>query len=79
MKSICIDYNMPFSILALVSSRDSHIGLEALAEGRYGSRDDTRANMEKHVIIFKLFITYLSVAEKRENKFNYNNLMKHNR
>lgn len=63
-------------MLALVSSRDSNIGLEALAEGRYGSRDDARANMEK--TCYNLFITYLSSAEKRK-KFNYNNLMKYYR
>ena len=68
---------MPFSILALVSSRDSHIGIEALAEGRYGSRDDTRANMEK--TCYNLFITYLISAEKKEKKVNYNNLMKDKR
>ena len=54
---------MPFSILAWVSSQDSHIGLEA--EGRYGSRDDTWANMEK--TCYNLFITYLSM-QKREKK-----------
>ena len=57
---------MPFSILAMVSSRDSHIGLEALAEGRYGSWDDTRANMEK--TCYNLFITYLNKFCRKEKK-----------
>jgi len=43
---ISIDYLMPIPISALISSRDSYIWTEALAECRYGSRDDDmRADM----------------------------------
>ena len=46
MNQIHIDYYMSISISALISSRDSHICPEASAEGRYGSRDDIRADIE---------------------------------
>jgi hypothetical protein len=41
-----LDYNMAFSISALVSSLRLPYRPKAIAEGLYGSRDDTRANME---------------------------------
>ena len=60
---VCIDFNMPFSILALVSSR-------------YGSRDDTRVNMEK--TCYNLIITYLSSAEKRKQWRHFESGLRHN-
>jgi hypothetical protein len=39
-----LDYYMPIPISALISSRDSHICPEVSAKGRYGPRDDIRAD-----------------------------------
>ena len=43
---IIIDYYIAFSISALVSTCDCHIG----TEGRYESKADTKANMENAML-----------------------------
>jgi hypothetical protein len=39
-----IDYYMHFPISALIASRDPHIFPDVSAKGRYGPRDDIRAD-----------------------------------
>jgi hypothetical protein len=58
-----IDYNLAFSISALVSFRDSYLPM-AIDEGWHGSRDDTRANMENMYCIFNDDWNTLSINEE---------------